>query len=288
MKTSSRLIVSAVVVGLGTWMFADVLFADRLFGFRDAAHFYYPLFQFIQDQWAAGHVPVWNPYENGGVPLAGDLAASVFYPGKLIFALPIGFAWAYKVYIIGHMLLAVFWAYRLARAWRASVEAAGLCAISYAFSGNILYQYINVIYLVGAAWFPAALLAADHMLRRRSPRWAILFGVTLALMTLGGDPQAAYHAGLLAGLYGLILWRWRRRTRRAWKQARGSGERKGAIEEEKDAARDELQTALTPALSRRERGRLWLRSTPVLLAMAGAVAFVLAAVQVLPSMVMTR
>ena len=46
--------------------------------------------------------------------------------------------------------------------------AAGLCAVSYAFGGNVLFQYCNVVFLVGAAWLPAALLASDWMLLRRS------------------------------------------------------------------------------------------------------------------------
>ena len=42
--------------------------------------------------------------------------------------------------------------------------AAGLCALCYSFSGAVLFQYCNVVFLVGAAWLPFALLAANHML----------------------------------------------------------------------------------------------------------------------------
>ena len=98
-----------------------------MFAYRDAGHFYYPLFQYVQEEWAAGRVPLWNPYENLGQPLAADATSSVFYPGKLIFALPIGFAWAYKLYILAHVLLAAWAAYRLARHFGASVAAAGIC-----------------------------------------------------------------------------------------------------------------------------------------------------------------
>ena len=204
--TRSRLIVILSIAGLLVWCFADALFRGGMFVFRDAAHYYYPLFQLVADQWAAGRVPLWNPYENLGMPLAADPTASVFYPGKLIFALPLGYAWTYKLYIMAHLLLAAAAAYRLARHWQASVIAAGVCAISYAFSGNVLVNYCNVVYLVGAAWMPLALLAADRMLRERSLRWAAALGMVLALMVLGGDPQAAYHAGLLAAMYAAWLW----------------------------------------------------------------------------------
>ncbi|MBN2022256.1 MAG: hypothetical protein JW809_05635, partial [Pirellulales bacterium] len=209
----SRWIVVALVGGLFAWMFAG-LAADRALAVRDAAHFYYPLFEYIQDQWRAGRLPEWNPHENAGAPLAADPAASVFYPGKLVFFLPIDHARAMNLYVAGHLLLAAFGAYRLARHFHASVEAAGACAVSYAFSGSVLFQYTNVIYLVGAAWLPAALWAADHMLRRRGLAAALLLGVVLAMTTLGGDPQMAYHAGLLAALDALILWQCRRRLSR--------------------------------------------------------------------------
>jgi len=205
---TSRVTVLVCVAGLFAWVFFDALFAGEMFCFRDAAHYYYPLFQFIQEQWAAGRVPLWNPYENLGQPLAGNPTASVFYPGKLIFALPLDYAWAYKCYVMAHVLLAAWAAYRLARRFCASIEAAACCAISYAFSGNVLYQYCNVVFLVGAAWLPPALLAADRMLAggRRAVSWAVALGVVLAMMVLGGDPQMAYNAGALAALYALLLW----------------------------------------------------------------------------------
>ena len=121
--TKSRLIVLALVAGLFVWFFADALFGGGVFVFRDAGHYYYPLFRFVKSEWAAGRVPLWNPYENLGVPLAGNPTSSVFYPGTLIFLLQLDYAWAYKLYVMGHVLLAAGAAYRLGRHWGGSVEA---------------------------------------------------------------------------------------------------------------------------------------------------------------------
>jgi len=219
-----------LVAGLFVWFFADALFGGGVFVFRDAGHYYYPLFQFIKSEWGAGRVPLWNPYENLGVPLAGNPTSSVFYPGTLIFLLPFDYAWSYKLYVMGHVLLAAGAAYRLGRHWQGSVEASAAGAISYAFCGNVLFQYSNVVFLVGAAWLPLAVLAADRMLgegRRVSGkgraegdegqrvkgkgqgvrvRSALLLGVVLALMALGGNAEMAYHAGLIAAMYAAWLW----------------------------------------------------------------------------------
>ena len=35
-------------------LFGEVLFKDRQFAYRDASQFYYPLYQRVQEQWAAG------------------------------------------------------------------------------------------------------------------------------------------------------------------------------------------------------------------------------------------
>jgi hypothetical protein len=193
----------AIVIPI-TALFGPALVSDRSFAMRDAGHFYYPLFEWCCGEWAAGRVPLWNPYENCGLPVLADTSSSVFYPGKLLLLLPLDFALRYKLYIMLHVVLAAAGSYALARAWKASEMAAAIAAMAYACGGNVVFQYCNVVFLVGAAWLPFAGLAIDRMIRRRSWRAAMVLGVVLALMILGGDPQAAYHGLMIAGLYALL------------------------------------------------------------------------------------
>jgi len=189
------------------WLFGRVLSTDQMFLFRDAGHYYFPLFRLVSEQWAAGIIPLWNPTENGGQPLLASATASIFYPGKLVFTLPLGYATCFKLYVVGHVVLCCITSYLLARSWNRSTLASGLAACSYAFSGTVLFQYCNVIFLVSAAWLPIAFWAADRMLVGRQILWAAVFAVALSMMVLGGDPQTAYHTGLLAAIYAVILWR---------------------------------------------------------------------------------
>ncbi len=195
-------------------IFGPALASGATFVFRDAAHFYYPTFHWVNAQWRAGHIPLWNVQENTGVPALADATSSVFYPGKLLFLLPGSFAWRYKLYILAHVLLAAGAAYYVARRWRRSREAAALAAACYAFGGPVVFQYCNVVFLVGAAWLPLGLFFYERSLRRRSLRDAAAAGVVMAMMVLGGDPQSAYHTVLAGGLLGLLGWfrRWRRRS----------------------------------------------------------------------------
>ncbi len=261
----TRAILAAAILGPFVWCFGSVLWSDRGFAFRDAAHFYYPLFAWVNRQWAAGSIPLWNPQENCGLPVLADGTSSVFYPGKLVFALPWGYAWNFKLYTMLHVLLAAAAAFRLARRWSASRYAAGLAAVAYAFGGSVLFQYCNVVYLVGAAWLPLALAAAERMLVARSLRAALLLGAVLAVMVLGGDPQMAYHAGLLAAGYAWLLWRSDRRARRGATATVSPSDRQRASAE----SGDRQETRGVPRL--------------VLLSLAAISAFALSAIQVLPS-----
>ncbi|MCA9119861.1 MAG: hypothetical protein H6822_01140 [Planctomycetaceae bacterium] len=246
-----RLVIIITITVAFLWCFGSVLFQDRSFGFRDAANYYYPLFEWECGEWRSGGVPLWNPLDNGGTPVLADATSSVLYPGKVIFALPVSYRLRYHIYVTAHVLLAAGMAYCLARHWQGSVQASGLAAISYAFGGNVLFQYCNVVFLIGAAWLPLGLLAADRMLRERSLGWAIMLGATLALMVLGGDPQAAYHAGAMAALYAVLVTR-----------------------------QSEAEKAHKPVT--------WLSSRPTLLGVAAIAGIALSLVQILPSVEWTN
>jgi hypothetical protein len=185
-------------------IYGGVLFGGLQFAFRDSAHFYYPLYYRVQQEWSAGRLPLWDQGENGGAPLLGSPAAAVLYPGKLLFAL-VPYPWGIRLYVIAHDLLA-FWAViALTRSWGVSPTGATLAGLCYAFGAPVLCNYFNVIYLVGAAWIPLGLRAGDRWLRLRR-RWALVeLALTLAMEVLGGDPEAAYLSMLCVLGYAIGL-----------------------------------------------------------------------------------
>ena len=72
----------------------------------DASFFYYPLYRRVQQEWAAGRWPLWDPGQNGGTPLLGNPVAAVLYPGKVIYAL-FPYAWGARLYVIAHTIIAL-------------------------------------------------------------------------------------------------------------------------------------------------------------------------------------
>jgi len=170
--------------------------------FRDAGHFYYPSFHFEHELWQQATVPLWSPLDDLGRPFAADSSTSVFYPGKILFWLPLSFANCILLYLTTHILLAGLNTYYLARRWNASPSGAVLASLSFCMGGAVLTQHSNTIYLVSAAWLPLALCLLLDLIEKQRCRKSIAYlAVTLALMILGGEPQMALHVLLLTPLF---------------------------------------------------------------------------------------
>ncbi len=203
-----------IIVGLWLWVFWPFITGQQVAGFRDSAYLYYPLFKFIDMEWASGVIPLWNLYDGAGQPLMADGSSSVFYPGKLIFLCRFfSFPTRYGLYLSIHVLLAAATSYYLAKILGCNRLGRTTAAISYAFGGSVLFQVNNVIYLVGAAWLPLALCCVWMMFQSTKWKWPLLGAAVCALMLLGGDPQMVYNVGLIAA--ATLIGTWISRSRQA-------------------------------------------------------------------------
>ncbi len=190
----------ATTVAVWLFLFWPFLTGQACFGYRDSAHLYFPLFEWIQSQWSRGELPLWNPLDDFGQPLVAEGVSSVFYPLKVIFfltALPYPVRFGFFVSI--HALIAASGAYFLARRLQLSRAASALSASGFALSGAVLFQSSNVIFFVGAAWLPWAFATGWVALLSAQPRDLAWCAVFIALQILGGDPQSAYHVLLILG-----------------------------------------------------------------------------------------
>jgi hypothetical protein len=189
------------------------LFQNKQFGYRDAAHYYYPLYERVQQEWQAGRLPLWEPEENAGMPLLGNPTAAVLYPLKIIYTLAPSYPWGARFYTITHVLLCCVGVYLLMRSWSTSRTGAALASLSYGLAAPVLFQTCNIIFLVGAAWLPFALWSVDMWLRLGRRIGLVVLAVVLCLQVLGGDPETAYVTGLCAGGYAILLASQNRRAR---------------------------------------------------------------------------
>ena len=189
-------------------------------GYRDSAYLYYPYFQWIDEQWQQGEIPLWNPYCDLGYPVVADGTSSVFYPGKLIFFLRfLNYPTRYGIYVSLHAFWAAVAAYLLAYRFGANSVGSGVAGFSYAFGGSVLFQVTNVVFLVSASWLPIGILAAFQLFRRRKFSDILCLSVATAMMVLGGDPQMAYVLSAITVVtlgFRLIWCRKRYRNWRIW------------------------------------------------------------------------
>lgn len=176
----------------------------RIPAFRDGWHYYYPLWNWVDQAWRDGETPLWNPRENLGASLAADPTAALWYPGRLAMRGVDSFPRAYRWFLFTHLVGAAWGAFAAARRMKASLSAAVLAGLSYGYGGSVLFQYANPVYLVGATWLAWGVAAIIGRLLSDSPRsgyWPAFELVwPLALSVLGGDPQSAVHLGIIAAL----------------------------------------------------------------------------------------
>lgn len=197
-----------ILIVLFVLFFFPILFQGKQFAYRDDCYFYNPLFEYIQESWQSGEIPLWSPDDNLGMPLAATPTSAVFYPLKLIFFLPFDYQILYSWYIMLHIPLAFFGTFLLMRHWRFSRTAAVLSGIVYAFNGMVFFQYSNVIFLLGASWIPWGVWAGDLLLRSKSIRAFCALSLVLTMTVLGGEPQSGYFIGLIL----VALWFFYHRT----------------------------------------------------------------------------
>jgi hypothetical protein len=194
-------------VGLWGYFFGQVFVHPGVLAFRDTAHYYYPLLRFVTQLWSRGEVPLWNPYDHLGTPLLADPTSLALYPGLLLLWLGRSLGEGLNWFILFHFGLAFWGSWGLARRWGADLAGSVLAATSYTFGGIVLFQYANLVYLVGASWLPVAVWVFDRAVSFPRPAYVVQAGLVLACVVLGGDFQTAYHIVLLWTGYLLTVGR---------------------------------------------------------------------------------
>jgi hypothetical protein len=152
----------------------------------------------------AGEVPLWDPYNNGGLPFLADTQAAVFYPPRLatIGLNKLSGGWTYhalELEMTAHVLLYSLLMYLLVR--RMTLSKAGsifgaLVAAIIASYGGFLISYppLQLALLEAGIWLPLAVLGIYEATRKETLRWIwlIVTGFALGLSWMAGHPQSSF------------------------------------------------------------------------------------------------
>jgi hypothetical protein len=184
---------------------ACVLFALRGFVFQDrltAAHpdiltFWLPRFSFLGRELAAGHVPLWNPFEMAGYRYAADPQGGWLYLTPMALFSTLSPAAAMRAFIVSNPLLAglgLFAFLRIERLGRLAATAGGLSLAMLMSTSEIA---VSMPFAGSIAWTTVALTAAAGY--RRATGWPSRIA-WLALGAIGWSQAATAHLS-----HGLVI-----------------------------------------------------------------------------------
>jgi hypothetical protein len=158
-------------------------------------------------------IPLWNPYNNGGLPFIADPQAAVFYPPRLltIALADISGGWSYhalELEMMFHVLFYTLTMYMLLRrltlGQRGSVIGALTAAIIASYGGYLSgYPPLQLALLEAGIWLPLAVLGLAEATRTDRLRWfwLLLTGLALGLSWLAGHPQTSWFLTCLLLVY---------------------------------------------------------------------------------------
>ena len=164
-----------------------------------------------------GEIPLWNPYNNGGLPFIADTQAAVFYLPRWI---TIGLSslaggWSYNAlqlemafHVLAYSLLMYLFVRRLTLGRAQSPLASLVAAILVSYGGYATsYPPLQLAVLEAASWFPLAALGILEATRRRALAWRMLAlaGFGLGMSWLAGHPQTSWFITYLLTAY--FAWR---------------------------------------------------------------------------------
>src|SRR3954469_9931658 len=149
-----------------------------------------PWFKLISHQyWDELSLPLWNPYNAFGTPLAATAQAQPFFPLTVFVSLHLT-AWTFSLFILARLLLGGMLAYLFARQFLAFLPSL-FAAITFMLSGYFI-NYLNMPHLSVEVLTPGMLLAFEILVRRNS--WAAAAGVAAMIFVIstGGMPESMF------------------------------------------------------------------------------------------------
>ena len=166
------------------------------------AYYEAPINRVVGDLYRAGRLPLWNPYQASGHPLAAQYSTRAFFPYQIIEDLsPV---WTWDFFMLGRPLVAGFFTYLFLRALGLGFASSFAGGLFYMFSGTFVWfinleQFLNTAMMLPVVMWAVEGLAGGEkgFLGRRTSLAALSF----ALLILAGQPETALYVSLLALVY---------------------------------------------------------------------------------------
>ena len=180
--------------------FPQVVSGLETFIARDYGFFAYPLAYFQKECFWHGQIPLWNPYNNCGIPFLAQWNTMPLYPPSLIYLL-LPLTWSLSFFCLLHLWFGGLGMYFLARRWTANDFAAAFAGTAFSFSGMTLNLLMWPSHTATWSWMPWVVLAVESAWRDGGRKLSIA-AIAGAFQMLAGGPEIIFFTWSLL----LALW----------------------------------------------------------------------------------
>jgi hypothetical protein len=188
---------------LGALIFAafpQILLGLQSFAIRDFGFFAYPVAQYQRECFWRGELPLWNPYNNCGLPFLAQWNTMPLYPPALLYLL-LPLTWSLSAFCLGHLFWAGLGMYFLARCWTGSELGGAVAGLIFGFNGFALNLLMWPSHIATLSWIPWVVLAAERAWSEGGRR-IITAAIVGGLQMLAGGPETIFFTWLIC----LALW----------------------------------------------------------------------------------
>ena len=175
--------------------FHEVLLGGATFMFRDFGMFSYPVAYFHRQCFWRGELPLWNPFNNCGLPFLAQWNTLALYPFSLIYLL-LPLTWSLSFFCLAHLFWGGLGMYFLAYRCTNHRLAAGLAGVIFSFNGLSLNFLMWPSHVATFSWVPWVVWLAQRAWREGGK--ALVLGTAAGVMQmLAGGPETIVATWLI-------------------------------------------------------------------------------------------
>jgi O-antigen/teichoic acid export membrane protein len=165
---------------------------------------------FTREAFAGGELPLWNPYQFGGIPFLAGGQPSALYPLNAIFLIGDVYA-AYGWFTVVHLWLAGLFMFGCARRLGAARPGAALAGVVFQLCGFFTFSAVFPMIIAAGVWLPLVVWMLENLLTgaplRGKPAAAVWLSIgagALGCAFLAGHVEIVYYTLLIGGAFTAV------------------------------------------------------------------------------------
>ncbi|MBV9495905.1 MAG: YfhO family protein [Acidobacteria bacterium] len=166
------------------------------FFFRDLYLLFYPKKLFFAESLRAGHMPLWDPFTNGGQPYLVNPANTALHPSNVLY-LVLDPLTAFNWILVLHFVFAAIAAYWLARSIGLSQPAAFASGAIFSLCGYTLSTANLMPLLFGLPWIPTTIALLHRALAQKRSLVPAAISAAMPLFCAAAEMEAMLFATIV-------------------------------------------------------------------------------------------